>query len=186
MIPAPSTIPLFAIPFIFLRHGETDSNVRRIVAGSLDVPLTARGREQAQAAAAALTGSAVTAIYASPLQRARHTAEAIATAVGLPVALMDDLQERCWGVLEGQPQGQRVRGTVPEGAETYEAYAMRVLRGLAAIPSEGTPLVVSHSGVYRVLCRTLGIPETREPVANATPVSFLPPPTPGGGWQITI
>ncbi|MGH8616203.1 MAG: histidine phosphatase family protein [Burkholderiales bacterium] len=180
------TVPLFARPFVYLRHGETDSNVRRIVAGSLDVPLTARGREQAQAAARALTGGDITAIYASPLQRARHTAETIAAALGLPVTLLDDLQERCWGVLEGQPQGQRVRGTVPEGAETYEAYAARVLRGLAAIPPRGTPLVVSHSGVYRVLCRTLAIPESREPVANATPVRFLPPSAPGAGWQIDI
>jgi broad specificity phosphatase PhoE len=180
------TVPLFTIPFVFLRHGETDSNVQRIVAGSLDVPLTARGREQARAAAEALSRSTVTAIYASPLQRARHTAEAIAAAVRLPVTLMDDLKERCWGVLEGQPQGQRVRGTVPEGAETYQAYAARVLRGMAAIPPVGTPLVVAHSGVYRVLCRTLAIPETREPVANAMPVRFQPSSTPDGGWQISI
>lgn len=180
------SVPLFSIPFVFLRHGETDSNVQRIVAGSLDVPLTARGREQARAAAEALARSAITAIYASPLQRARHTAEAIAEAVRLPVTLMDDLKERCWGVLEGQPQGQRVRGTVPEGAESYEAYAARVLRGMAAIPPVGTPLVVAHSGVYRVLCRTLAIPETREPVANATPVRFQPLSVPEGGWQISL
>jgi probable phosphoglycerate mutase len=182
----PSTVPIFTRPFIFLRHGETDSNVQRIVAGSLDVPLTARGREQARAAAEALARSTITAIYASPLQRARDTAEAVASAVKLPVTLMDDLKERCWGVLEGQPQGQRVRGTVPAGAETYEAYAARVLRGLATIPPVGMPLVVAHSGVYRVLCRTLAIPETREPVANATPVRFQPSSAPDGGWQITI
>jgi probable phosphoglycerate mutase len=179
-------VPIFVVPFVFVRHGETDSNVRRLVAGSLDVPLTARGREQAQAAAAALADSGVTSIFASPLQRARHTAETIAAALTLPVTLLNELKERCWGVLEGQPQGQRARGVVPEGAETYEAYATRVLRGLATIPVAGTPLIVAHSGVYRVLCRTLMIPETREPVANATPVRFLPPSAPGAGWQVNI
>ena len=179
-------VPIFALPFVFLRHGETDSNVQRLVAGSLDVPLTARGREQARAAAAALQDRGVTSIYASSLQRARDTAETVAAALALPVALLDDLKERCWGVLEGRPQGGRTRGVLPEGAETYANYAARVLRGLATIPAKGTPLVVAHSGVYRVLCRTLDIPESGEPVANATPVRFLPLSTPDTGWQIEI
>ena len=179
-----SDVPLFSQPFVFLRHGETESNVRRIVTGSLDVPLTARGEAQARSAAAALSGKDITSIFASPLRRARVTAEVIADALALPVTLIADLQERCWGVLEGQPLGNRPRGVVPEGAESYEAYAARVLRGFAAIPPQGIPLVVAHSGVYRVLCRSLAVPETREPVANATPVRFLPPAAPGAAWQI--
>ena len=43
-------IPLFAQPFHFMRHGESESNRANIIAGLCDVPLTELGREQARAA----------------------------------------------------------------------------------------------------------------------------------------
>ena len=46
----PSEIPLFMHMFYFLRHGETESNRQKTIAGSLDVELNETGRAQARAA----------------------------------------------------------------------------------------------------------------------------------------
>src|ERR1044071_989182 len=94
-------IPLFARPFYYLRHGETESNAAGTIAGSLDVELTPLGRDQARVAAKALAGAPITAIYASPLRRARDTAQPVAEALQLPVTILEEIAERNWGELEG-------------------------------------------------------------------------------------
>ena len=175
-------IPLLRRAFFFLRHGETESNVRGVVAGSTDVTLTALGHAQAQAACAPLHGRGITAIYTSPLRRARDTAVYIAQSLGLPVAVIPELAERNWGILEGEPRERRVHGVTPPGAESPEAFAGRVTRGLAGIESD-VPLIVAHSGVFRVLCRTLGVSEPPEPVSNARPVHCRPPEKGGSPWR---
>ncbi|HEV7391056.1 MAG TPA: histidine phosphatase family protein, partial [Burkholderiales bacterium] len=96
-------IRMFTKPFYYLRHGQTETNAHRLVAGSLDVDLTALGREQALAAAKALTREPITQIYSSPLKRARHTAEPIAAALNVPLAIIAEIAERNWGDLEGKP-----------------------------------------------------------------------------------
>lgn len=88
---------------IMVRHGETVSNRAGECQGWLDSPLTDMGRQQAQEVAELLKGHPVARIVASPLQRARHTAEAIARHHGVPVELDDDLRELHHGRLEGVP-----------------------------------------------------------------------------------
>ncbi|HEV7391536.1 MAG TPA: histidine phosphatase family protein [Burkholderiales bacterium] len=174
-------IPMFTKPFYYLRHGQTETNAHRLVAGSLDVDLTPLGREQALAAAKALAREPITQIYSSPLKRARHTAEPIAKALNVPIAIIAEIAERNWGDLEGKPRGSRRKGVMPSGAETTEAFSDRVLAGFCTIDAD-VPLVVAHSGVFRVLCRTLGIVEAEAPVANATPLRFVPHSK--HGWKI--
>jgi probable phosphoglycerate mutase len=164
-------IALFRRPFYFLRHGETETNVQHLVAGSIDTALTATGRQQALEAARVLANEPITAVYSSPLRRARETATPIAERLRLSVIVVPELAERAWGVLEGQPRGSRVRGITPEGAETVSAFAERILCAFAQIDTEA-PLIVGHSGVFRVLCRTLGVAEDEAPVANALPLRF--------------
>jgi len=182
----PGKIPLLAAPFWFLRHGETGHNVRGLVAGSTDVALTERGQLQAHAAARALEPIGITAIYSSALCRARDTADHIGRSLALPVTVIEDLAERNWGELEGQPRELRVRGLVPRGAESPQQFMRRVVRGLAAIDASGVPLIVGHSGVYRVLCRILGVIEPATPVANAQPVRFVPPATGAASWTVEM
>jgi probable phosphoglycerate mutase len=176
------SIALFRHPFYFLRHGETEMNAARRVAGSLDTALTALGREQALKAASVLARHPVTAIYSSPLARARDTAAPIGERLRLPVTVIPEIAERGWGVLEGQPRGSRIRGTTPEGAESTTAFIERVLSGFARIDAE-VPLIVGHSGIFRVLCRTLGISEGAAPVDNALPLRFAP--TGENGWALS-
>src|SRR5688572_6226813 len=174
-------IRLFGQPFYYLRHGETAANVERIISGSLDVDLTPFGREQAQAAAVVLKSEPITAIYSSPLRRARETAEPIAQALRLPVTIIPELSERCRGDLEGKPNDTAAHDALAQGVESFEMFTDRVLRGLSLIDSSA-PLVVAHLGVFRVLCKTLEIVHTEGPVANALPLRFAP--LASGGWAL--
>jgi len=128
----------------------------------------------------------ITAINSSALRRAFDTAEPIAHALALPVTIIAALGERHWGVLQGRPLASRVRGEIPEDAETAEQFTQRVLRGFAEVVPGGNPLIVSHSGVFRVLCRTLGIAESATPVTNARPVRLIPPDQVHKTWRIEI
>lgn len=175
-------IPVLRHAFFFLRHGETEANVREIVAGTRDVPLTELGHEQARAAAAALKACGITAIYSSAMRRARDTADYAARELGLPVQVVPELGERNWGVLEGKPRNLRVPGSTPPGAETPESFAHRVLSGLARI-NEGIPLIVAHAGVFRVLCNTVGVSEPVDPVSNAHPIRCRPPDDSNATWR---
>lgn len=176
-------LPLFTRPFIYLRHGETESNVARLIAGSWDVALTRKGLAQAGQAALKLKRAGITAIYSSTLQRARETAMIVARELALPVTAIGELNERNWGELEGKPRASRVPGTVPPGAEPVQAFVERVVRGFGLIESD-LPLVVAHSGIYRVLCRTLNLVEPTEPVENCTPLRFVPPAPGFNVWRI--
>ena len=88
-----------------VRHGQSVSNVEERVQGQEDVDLSELGRAQALAVAAwARRQNAETPIdeiWSSPLKRARHTAEAIAAALGLPLLLEEGLRELHAGVFQG-------------------------------------------------------------------------------------
>src|SRR5580692_5417769 len=87
------------------RHGETDWNAAGRWQGQSDVPLNARGRQQALglgAALRALRDGRVTAIVSSDLSRAQETATIAGGVLGHADAYVDaGLRERTCGVLEG-------------------------------------------------------------------------------------
>jgi probable phosphoglycerate mutase len=181
-----AAIPLLTRTFYFVRHGETESNVQGTIAGSIDTPLTDRGRAQASTVAAALKNVGITAIYCSALRRSRDTAQYIAGALALRISVIPELGERNWGELEGAPRAMRVRDVTPPGAETPEEFVHRVRQGLAKISAQGVPLVVAHSGVFRVLCRTLDIAESHGPIANCQPIRFVPPDARHAAWRLDL
>jgi broad specificity phosphatase PhoE len=180
-------VPLFGRPFYFLRHGESESNRLKTVAGSIDVELTDIGRGQARAAIEQVRPLGVTHVASSHLRRARETAAIIAGALALPHVVIPELAERNWGDLEGKPLAQRVRNApLPPGAETAEEFLVRVRGGLARVRADGVPLVVAHSGTHRVLCRLLGLPESADAISNCCPVRFSPPVGAGGAWSCDV
>ncbi|TLQ46291.1 bifunctional RNase H/acid phosphatase [Streptomyces marianii] len=88
--------------FVLLRHGETALTPEKRFSGSGDHELSAVGRRQAQAVAAALAErGTIQAIVSSPLKRCRQTAEAVATRLGLDVRIDDGLRETDFGAWEG-------------------------------------------------------------------------------------
>lgn len=179
-------IPLFERTFYFLRHGETESNRLKTIAGSLDVALNETGLAQARAAIERVRPLGMTHVTSSALRRARDTAAVIAEALRLPHVVLPDLAERGWGDLEGKPQALRAAGVKAAGAESREQFTARTRAGLAKVEAAGTPLVVAHSGTFRVLCRLLKLEEPGEAVANCRPVHFTPPARAGEGWSMTI
>ena len=89
-----------------LRHGETDWNAQGLSQGNIDIPLNELGLAQAREAAEKLRNRGIATIVASPLSRARVTAEIVGEALGLPVAIDPDLREVSWGVQEGKPMAE--------------------------------------------------------------------------------
>ncbi len=167
------------VPFWFLRHGETDWNARGLSQGRTDVPLNEAGHLQARRAARALAGVGIATIVASPLVRARATAEAVAEALGLPVALDDELAEAEFGEQEGQPMGDWYDAWIagdhtPEGAETFAALRARCARAINRATALPAPvLVVAHGALFRAFRAEAGLPiNIRTP--NALPLRCIP------------
>lgn len=86
---------------IFVRHGQTEWNVTGRYQGQSDVQLTEEGRQQAQKLAANFPVDEIDAIYASDLNRAMVTAEAIGQRFGLAVQPEAAFRELSFGDWEG-------------------------------------------------------------------------------------
>ncbi len=155
---------------IAARHGETDYNARDCFQGHLDAPLNERGLAHAAHLAARLSGHVFTQIYASPLQRARQTAEIVAA--GRPVVLDERLKEIDFGIMDGMPIADaRASGLyalrdkdrmsyAPEGGESFTQLLRRVqdfFKDTGIMKAEGPTLIVSHQGTTRMIAACLGL-----------------------------
>ena len=79
---------------IFLRHAQAENNAKRILAGRTEgIHLTKTGIEQAEQIAKYLKPLDISAIYSSPIERAKHTAEITAKNCSLDVVLDERLTE---------------------------------------------------------------------------------------------
>jgi len=85
-----------------VRHGETDHNADGRAMGLMDVPLNARGLEQARQTAEFLRRYPIERIVSSDLSRAMATAQPLAGALGLTVEPEARLRELSFGILEGK------------------------------------------------------------------------------------
>ena len=89
---------------IFLRHGQAKNNIERILTGRTPgVPLTEKGIDQAEKAAKFLEHMNISAIYSSPIERAKHTAEIVGKHNSLDVTIDDRLIELDMGKFTGVP-----------------------------------------------------------------------------------
>ena len=87
----------------FVRHGESEANVLHEFSNrGLKHGLTATGIQQAQALAESLRGVPVTAIFSSPLLRARQTAEILSGVLGIAHQVTDALREFDCGIFKGK------------------------------------------------------------------------------------
>ncbi len=143
------------------RHGETAWNLENRVSGRTDIPLTEKGLEQAKLLAENAKGKGIEVILASPLLRARQTAQAVSDAIGVPVALDDRLIELDFGIFEGCPRSspdfQYTRAQFPTrypGGESAFQLAHRVYSCLEDVKRRydgKTVLLVCHGGVCRMV-----------------------------------
>jgi len=168
-------VPDFPHRLIFVRHGETAYNSENRLQGQLDIPLNARGRDQARSVGRILSDrfgkeieqlETAGAFFASPLARARETMEIAREAMGLEPGryhVEPNLKELNFGVWEGltwreiegkDPKGLRGRreerwGFAPKGGESYARLADRLRPWLDNL--DEPVFVTSHGGVARVL-----------------------------------
>jgi broad specificity phosphatase PhoE len=162
-----------------VRHGATDANLANppILQGrSIDGPLSATGVDQATAVARCLASFRISAVYSSPLRRARETAEQIAGKHGLPIQLVEDLTEVDVGAWERR-SWLEISQTERDAYERFQSDPAthgyrdgedlrqvrdRVVPALDRIMEQhlGTRVVVvAHNVVNRVLlAETLAIP----------------------------
>ncbi|MBS1136430.1 MAG: putative proteinB [Proteobacteria bacterium] len=153
-----------------VRHGETAWNAESRIQGQIDIPLNANGVAQARATANGLLHEEFAAIYASDLVRARHTAEAIAHVMHLPLILRTELRERNFGLFQGCTHDEcrqrypvefaRFRAHeidfVLPGGESLRQFAARAqdcVGQLARQHGERQILVVTHGGVLDMIHR---------------------------------
>lgn len=86
----------------FARHGESEANVTRTFSNrDARHPLTARGEASARDLAESLEGEGITAVYCSPVLRARQTAEIVGERLGVAPVAADGLRECDVGRWEG-------------------------------------------------------------------------------------
>jgi broad specificity phosphatase PhoE len=178
-------VRLFAV-----RHGDTDYARERRFAGARDVLLTPHGLRQCEEVGRALSGMAVSAVYASPLGRARASASTIAAPHKLDVRVEPAFREMAFGAWEGLTRAEvavrfpaefeawRVSPHLvqPPGGERLEDVAARVAAGVAALcEAHGgeTIVVVSHAIVTRlIVLAALGLGADRLWSVDASPAGI--------------
>lgn len=161
---------------LLIRHGENDFVKTGRAAGRLPgVHLNARGGAQAAALAGALAKPRLTAVYSSPLERARETAAPLAKAHGLKVHIRRDLQEtdlgewqgrllkdmrreKSWKVLQQAPSRFRF-----PGGESIPEQQLRLAKQIEAICAGHGPkdviACVSHADPIKlIIAHYLGLP----------------------------
>ncbi len=154
----------------FIRHGEIDSNRRKIYSGRSEESLNSTGREQVKATCDELSNLQIDAFYSSPLNRTRQTADIIAGQLGRTNSIHVDecFNELKMGPWEGMPEEDVARQFPEEwatwnkspdslaidGRETLLELQNRVLQGMREIErtgNHGSVLVVTHVAIIRVV-----------------------------------
>jgi broad specificity phosphatase PhoE len=165
-----------ATRLLLTRHGETVANAARRFAGRSDVALTPLGRRQARALGRRLRAFEIDAAYASPLLRARETAEIALRGRGIGVTAELGLREISFGDWEGHtfdeiserwPEAwSRLRTfdeafCAPNGEPFVEAQRRVVesVVGIVGRHANQTVLITAHGGTLQLLLsHVLGMP----------------------------
>ena len=86
----------------FVRHGQSESNLKKVMAGHKNVDLTDKGRDQAYTVAKKLKDYDIDVMFVSPLKRARETAEIINSVRDkeIPLMIREELTEVDYGIYE--------------------------------------------------------------------------------------
>jgi probable phosphoglycerate mutase len=140
-----------------IRHADAYGGLESLAEGTIDPPLSERGREQARLVAARLAPVPLHAIWSSPLRRALETAGAVAC--GRPLAVRADprLREVRTHWDEGREPERLPLGAYPfpepeaEVVERMRAVVADVVAGLAGV-SAPTPraAVVTHNAAIAI------------------------------------
>ncbi len=151
--------------FYMMRHGETEANVARVMAGHTDSPLTEIGRSQAIFVQSVLQNLAIKpqAVIHSHLSRARDTASILNETLRVPIHEDPDFSEMHVGIFEGvgyedcSPLFED--GLDPDNGESHVDFLTRIRRALnhSLTMHDPSVLIVSHGGVLAALGKLYGL-----------------------------
>lgn len=172
------------------RNSGTRWTAERRFTGWRDVPLSPEGQARAEAVGQALSAATVAAVYASPLERARASAEVIAKPHRLEVGIEPDFREMAFGAWEGLTRDD-VAARFPEAYERWRAaphrlvlpggerltdVALRVTNAideLIGTHTGETVVLVSHAIVLRlIVLQALGLGPERLWTVDASPAGI--------------
>ena len=155
----------------FIRHAETDSNLKKIIQGTLDTDLNDSGHHQAQLLAKAYSHLNPTHIFCSDLKRCRQTLSYLIAAIKehgpcVDVEYTDLLRERYMAELQGISKEEVEELCISRGltkfefGETPAELTARVSEFwdslvVPAIDEGGNIIICSHGGTLLFLLRTL-------------------------------
>jgi len=155
--------------FVFLRHGESTGNAESRWQGQSDYPLTERGKAQAVALARRWKseGARFDLAISSTLQRAKETAEIVASALDVKLELDEIWLERDIGEMEGLTPAEVQQRPRPSYVTPYDSIggdgegdwelflrAGQALHNLLKRPA-GSYLIVSHGGLLNQLMHAI-------------------------------
>lgn len=164
--------------FYIIRHGQTLFNERDRVQGWCDSPLTEQGVSQTKALAQGLKDVPFAAIYTSPLERAKRTAQVLAEPhPSAKVVSLDSLREVSYGTLEGE----YIRDAFPQGdldpigysrwcgEDIYKAQERFIsqLRMISVEHPDEEVAVVSHGHIIKLLLGALDTKFKAEDIRTA-------------------
>ncbi len=147
-----------------IRHGQTTSDVEDRYGGDYDDHLTDLGIRESKELADKVKDFGIEIIFASPRIRARETAKILQGKLGVEIETTPDLRERNqYGILSGMKKDE-AKGKYPEmveklkdrfntieGAEDYESFRKRIIRGFNKVAKSDYKVVavVTHGGPIR-------------------------------------
>jgi len=153
---------------LFIRHGQSVSNLQGIFTGHLDLALTELGQYQARTTAQYITENfKVDKVYASDLTRAYDTGDAVARLLGLSVQTDRRLREIYAGTWEGRTFDELtenfpnyavfrndIGACVTDGGESVAQLSKRVLEAVTEIAAENegkTIVIATHATPIRAV-----------------------------------
>jgi len=155
--------------FVFLRHGQSIGNAQSRWQGQSDYPLTDLGRAQAHALSERWKSenAKFDLVIASPLMRAKETAEIVASALNVNMETDEIWLERAIGEMEGLTAEEVRQKPKPPYVTPYDSIggdgegdwalylrAGQALHGLLHRPA-GSYLIVSHGGLLNQLMNAI-------------------------------
>jgi broad specificity phosphatase PhoE len=150
---------------VIIRHGESESNAKKINQGSTQGKLTKKGLSQAKKTALFLSKKEdIQFIYCSDLHRTKETANEVLKRIKVPIEYSKEIRERKLGIFEGKPLGSfreyvkknnlDLMTYKPKGGESVKEAHTRIMafynKCLKKHKGE-TILWISHGGMIRRL-----------------------------------
>ena len=187
----------------FARHGESEANTRHVISNrESPFRLTPQGKGQAITLARNLRDVPFTAIFSSPVRRARETADILSASFGVPYQITEVLREYDCGILEekSDKESWRVHREIaedwtlnhnyqrkPEGGECFLDIQNRFLPFIESLKhgNDEHILLIGHGGLFQLMLplvlsnidndfvRSHGIGHTECVVAEDIPDGFI-------------